>query len=44
MAAVNTRVVRRSHALAGFPWGRDFRYSEVMSTGKGLRGLASPRR
>jgi len=31
--------VRRSHALLGFPWGRDFRYSEVMSTGRGPRGL-----
>ena len=32
MAAVNTRVVRRGHALAGFPWGPDFVYREVMST------------
>jgi short subunit dehydrogenase-like uncharacterized protein len=39
MAAINTRIVRRSHALIGLPWGRDFRYSEVMSTGKGARGL-----
>lgn len=30
MAAVNTRVVRRSNALLGFPWGRDFRYDEAM--------------
>jgi short subunit dehydrogenase-like uncharacterized protein len=28
MAAVNTRVVRRSNALLGFPWGEDFRYDE----------------
>jgi short subunit dehydrogenase-like uncharacterized protein len=40
MAPVNTRVVRRSHALLGWPWGRDFRYSEVQRFGKGLRGLA----
>jgi len=39
MAAINTRVVRRSHALQGFPWGRDFRYSEVMSTGEGAGGV-----
>lgn len=39
MAAINTRVVRRSHALMGRPWGRDFRYSEVMSTGRGPSGM-----
>jgi len=39
MAAINTRIVRRSHALMGLPWGEDFRYSEVMSTGKGPRGF-----
>src|SRR6185436_15699480 len=32
MAGINTRVVRRGHALAGFPWGPDFVYREVMST------------
>lgn len=40
MAAINTRIVRRSHALLGLPWGKDFRYSEVMSTGKGASGLS----
>lgn len=30
MAAVNTRVVRRSNALLGFPWGADFRYDEAV--------------
>jgi short subunit dehydrogenase-like uncharacterized protein len=39
MAQVNTRVVRRSHALAGYPWGREFRYREVMSTPGNARGL-----
>jgi short subunit dehydrogenase-like uncharacterized protein len=39
MAAINTRIVRRSHALMGLPWGEDFRYSEVMSTGKGPAGF-----
>ena len=40
MAQVNTRVVRRVHALAGAPWGAGFRYREVMSTPGNLRGAA----
>ena len=40
MAAINTRVVRRSNAVMGYPYGRDFRYSERMSFGKGPRGMA----
>ena len=38
MAGVNTRVVRRSHALAGYPWGKDFRYREAVLTGRGIGG------
>jgi short subunit dehydrogenase-like uncharacterized protein len=38
MAAINTRVVRRSHALNDYPYGKDFRYDEAMSSGKGLIG------
>ncbi len=38
MAQVNTRVVRRGHALAGLPWGDDFVYREVMSTPGNARG------
>ncbi len=38
MAETNTRVVRRGHALAGFPWGKDFLYREVMSTPGNARG------
>jgi len=38
MGAINTRVVRRSHALQGFPWGRDFRYDEALLTGTGPLG------
>ena len=38
MAMINTRVVRRSNALLGFPYGRDFRYDERVDTGRGLRG------
>lgn len=40
MAGVNTRVVRRSNCVLGYPYGRDFRYREVMLTGTGPRGLA----
>jgi len=40
MAAINTRIVRRSHALMGQPWGPDFQYSEVMGTGKGVKGFS----
>ena len=29
MAAINTRVVRRTNALLGFPWGETFRYDEA---------------
>ncbi|RZO54195.1 MAG: saccharopine dehydrogenase [Sandaracinaceae bacterium] len=38
MAAINTRVVRRSHALRGYPWGKGFRYSERMTFGSGAKG------
>jgi short subunit dehydrogenase-like uncharacterized protein len=38
MAGVNTKVVRRSHALTGFPYGREFRYAEAVMTGRGLAG------
>jgi len=40
MAAVNTRVVRRSNALTGGSYGPSFAYSEAMSFGKGPKGLA----
>lgn len=38
MAAINTRVVRRSNYLLDHAYGRDFRYSEAMSTGRGAKG------
>ncbi len=41
MAPVNERVVRRSNALLGYPWGRELRCTEVIPTGPGLRGAAS---
>ncbi len=40
MAQINTRVVRRGHALAGCPYGENFVYREVMSTPGKARGLA----
>jgi len=38
MAAVNERVIRRSNALLGYPWGRDFRCREVVPTTQGIGG------
>ncbi len=38
MASYNTRVVRRSNALTGWSYGRDFRYREVTDTGSGVTG------
>lgn len=38
MASHNTRIVRRSHALLGFPYGSTFRYEEAVLTGKGWTG------
>jgi short subunit dehydrogenase-like uncharacterized protein len=40
MAAVNTRVVRRSNALQDWAYGHKFRYREVMGMGGGPVGLA----
>jgi short subunit dehydrogenase-like uncharacterized protein len=40
MAGVNTKVVRRGHALMGYPYGKDFRYSEASLMGKGPRAFA----
>ncbi len=38
MAGINTKVVRRSNALAGFPYGRNFRYDEATMSGPGVSG------
>jgi short subunit dehydrogenase-like uncharacterized protein len=40
MAATNTRIVFRTHALLGHPWGDDFTYGESMLTGPGFGGRA----
>lgn len=38
MAPMNTRVVRRSHALNHYPYGKTFRYDEAMISGRGIFG------
>ena len=38
MAAINTKVVRRSNALMGYAYGQDFRYEEAMIAGPGIGG------
>lgn len=38
MAGINTRIVFRSNALAGSPYGTDFKYDEAMLVGKGFKG------
>lgn len=40
MAAINTRIVRRSNALLDYEYGEDFRYSEAVLCGRGIAGLA----
>lgn len=41
MAAINTKVVRRSHALAGLPYGADFRYDESQLCSNRTKALLS---
>lgn len=38
MGTINTRVVHRSHALLGHPWGEGFRYDEASMMGRGAGG------
>ena len=38
MAGINTKIVRRSHALTGFPYGRNFLYDEAVISGPGFKG------
>ncbi|WP_439102193.1 saccharopine dehydrogenase family protein [Congregibacter sp.] len=40
MALINERVVRRSNALMGFPWGRDFNYDESQLCSSRAQALA----
>lgn len=41
MASINTRVVRRSNALAEYRYGRDFVYREVQGFGEGVKAQAT---
>lgn len=41
MSACNTRVVRRTNAVLGYPYGRDFRYDEGIASGRGPKGFAA---
>lgn len=38
MASYNTRIVRRSNAIAGYAYGKGLRYGEVMAAGSGPVG------
>lgn len=38
MGAINTRIVRRSNALLGYPYGKSFRYAESMRLPPGRKG------
>jgi len=40
MAGINTKVVRRTNALLGYAYGKDFRYDEAILTGTGPLGFA----
>ena len=40
MANINTKIVRRSNVLLGYAYGKNFRYSEAMMTGRGAGGFA----
>jgi short subunit dehydrogenase-like uncharacterized protein len=41
MALINAKIVRRSNALLGFPYGREFRYDESVRIGPGVSGMLS---
>ncbi|CAN5817749.1 trans-acting enoyl reductase family protein [soil metagenome] len=38
MRSINARVVRRTNALLGHPYGEDFRYDERVAVGRGIAG------
>lgn len=41
MAAINTRIVLRSNALQGYPYGKGFQYEEAMLSGPKAQGWLS---
>lgn len=40
MEVINSKTIHRSNQLLGYPYGEDFRYSEMMMTGPGDEGKA----
>tara|TARA_R110002072_G_scaffold136124_2_gene278176 strand:- start:151791 stop:153023 length:1233 start_codon:yes stop_codon:yes gene_type:complete len=44
MEAINTRVVHRSNAVLGYPWGQNFLYDEAVMTGSDDRGRSRAKR
>ncbi len=38
MAGINTKIIRRSHALNGYPYGNEFSYDESLIMGHGFYG------
>jgi len=38
MTPINSRIVQRTNALLGSPWGEDFSYEEAVATGPGISG------
>jgi short subunit dehydrogenase-like uncharacterized protein len=38
MSSINTRIVHRTNAILGYPYGSNFAYDESVLTGGGLRG------
>ena len=39
MSGINTRIVRRTNAITGFSYGKNFNYNEMSSYNKGLNGF-----
>ena len=39
MSGINTRIVRRSNAIANFSYGKNFKYNEMSSYNQGLSGF-----
>lgn len=44
MEGINTRIVHRSNALLGQPWGQDFLYDEAVMTGEDDKGRSRAKR
>lgn len=44
MAPMNTKIVRRTNALLGYPYGKEFRYEEASLVGDGVGGWLKAKR